>query len=96
MRGPSLLRRRSRPVEQDGLLFKQSDIPPVDLWRQFKTHRGLGDLTPETCLSVVMQYCDVATQTSGLWKEALERGMSETATQPMLSPLKLNFDRLQH
>ncbi|KAK4043497.1 hypothetical protein C8A01DRAFT_12978 [Parachaetomium inaequale] len=73
MRGPSLLRRRSRPVEPDGLLFKHSDIPPVDLWRQFKSHRGLGGLTPETCLSAVMQYCDLATQTSGLWKEALER-----------------------
>ena len=88
------MRRRSRPAEPDGLLFKHSDIPPVDLWRQFKSHRGLGDLTPEACLSAVMQYCDVATQTSGLWKEALERGMSETPTKPVPPHQKLKLGRL--
>jgi hypothetical protein len=68
------------------VLFKTSDIPEIDLWRGFKSNQGLGDLTPEDALKAVIQYCDIATDTSSAWKEALETGMMARHTSPPFRP----------
>jgi hypothetical protein len=54
------------------------------LWRGFKSNQWLGDLTPEDALKTVIQYCDVATDTSSGWKEALGRGMMMHLNQPAI------------
>jgi hypothetical protein len=65
------------------LLFKVSDIPPIDVWAEYKSSQGLGDLNAETALKTVINYCDVATRDTSSWKAALERGMVDTQTQPV-------------
>ncbi|KAK4123078.1 hypothetical protein N657DRAFT_634288 [Parathielavia appendiculata] len=76
MRAPSLSRRsRARPVSQADLttLFKNSEIPQIDIWREFKSRKGLGDLTPEDAFKTATVYRVAATDSSSTWKGALER-----------------------
>ena len=75
----------ARPVPslEGRLLFKPFDIPPIDIWAEYKSSQGLGDLTAETALKTVINYCDVATRDASSWKAALERGMVDTQTQPV-------------
>ena len=84
---PSVRRKAlARPVPslEGRLLFKPSDIPPIDIWAEYKSSQGLGDLTAEDALKTVINYCDVATQDTSSWKAALERGMVDTQnTQPV-------------
>ncbi len=74
---------RPTPSSEGGLLFKTSDIPPIDVWADYKSQQGLGELTPEDGLKTVINYCDVATKDTPSWKATLERGMVDTQTQPM-------------
>ncbi|KAK3295639.1 uncharacterized protein B0H64DRAFT_395836 [Chaetomium fimeti] len=61
MRSPSLSKRpRPGPAAPVDPLFKDVPVPSVDLWREFKNKRGLGDVTPETCLHAFTQFCLVA------------------------------------
>ncbi|KAL2164179.1 hypothetical protein VTH06DRAFT_3393 [Thermothelomyces fergusii] len=67
---------RARPhpiLSDDGLLFEHVEPPPLGWWREFQEARGLGGLTPETCLSTFTQYCLVVTKRGSGWKTALER-----------------------
>ncbi|KAL2171078.1 hypothetical protein VTG60DRAFT_3769 [Thermothelomyces hinnuleus] len=65
--------KRPPPDAADGLPFKNVDPPPLHWWREFQEARGMGDLTPENCLSAFTQYCLVAANTGSSWKSALER-----------------------
>lgn len=69
------LSRRPPSDATAGLLFKHVEPPPLQWWREFQDARGLGDLTPENCLSAFTQYCLVAANRGSSWKNELERGM---------------------
>ncbi|KAH6850027.1 hypothetical protein B0I37DRAFT_102747 [Chaetomium sp. MPI-CAGE-AT-0009] len=72
MRAPSLIRRlRPGPAEPVEPLFKDLPVPSVDVWREFKDKRGLGDLAPETCLHAFTQYCLVASDDVGSVEPAI-------------------------
>jgi len=81
---------RTQPKALGQLLFEGVNPPPLAWWRDFQEARGLGDLTPENCLSTFTQYCLVATNSGSTWKHALQSGMFETANPCFTTPgLKL-------
>lgn len=83
MRSPRVSR-ASRRAPEGRLLFPPSAIPPVSLWQEYLVNQRLGDLTPEDALRTARHYCDVATKDGSAWKTALERGMPDTPTRPLL------------
>lgn len=89
MRAPSLSRRTkpgpATPVALPDFPFKNVPLPPIEVWREFKDKRGLGDLAPETCLQAFMQYCLIAPKDLLSVEPAhiLERGTFETSDQPV-------------
>ncbi|KAL2201009.1 hypothetical protein P885DRAFT_65310 [Corynascus similis CBS 632.67] len=70
IRRPRLTRTQPKALGQ--LLFEGVSPPPLAWWRDFQEARGLGDLTPENCLSTFTQYCLVATNSGSTWKHALQ------------------------
>jgi hypothetical protein len=82
MRSPTVMRLARSPPKQrkSGPVFSYRDIPSIDMWREFRIHHGLGDLTPEQCLKAVTDYCGLATHDNTSWQAALETGMIKTAT----------------
>jgi hypothetical protein len=98
MRSPTVSRlARSPPKKsQSGPVFSYRDIPPIDVWREFKAVQGLGDLTPEQCRKAATDYCGLAIHDNTSWQAALKTGMIKTESQPGRLDSKTKSLRLQH
>ena len=71
---------------QEQPVFKHAEIPPVEVWTQFKSTEGLGGLTAEDARAAVINYCSVAVKNVSSFQSALKRGMADPPAHPVLLP----------